>query len=309
MPPCDPGQSDFPNPVLTLVRLYKPFRNGGSLSAGSHSPLSLPIYLWTCFVSRVYTPWLCVQMLPFLETTKCPEPLCPIEALPLSARCLSASRPRALPLLLRSYGLMRQTLILPPPRLPTRLVGLCRLSPVPAGCWPFPTLSPYVFPWMLGPIPRRLPWCLRPFLPRGLRPSPRFDRVGFSATYPYSDFRTAIFLGAADIPLCSGLQVCSPPRSLQPIRPSSYGRRGFYFRASYSSFPPHTSDMLTARIGQLAVGDLHPIRLTVLSATPKTLNCYSLLFSLDPLTISSFWHEPLILIAKIDLLLTFLFEL
>jgi len=179
------------------------------------------------------------------------------------------SHQRALPLLPRSYGLMRQTLILPPPRLPTRLVGLCRLSPVPAGWWPFPTLSPHVFPWMLGPIPRRLPWCPRPFLPRGLRPSPHFDRVGVLAHSPYSDFRTALFLGAADIPLCSGLQVCSPPRSLRPLRPSSYGRRGFYFRASYSSLPPHTSDMLTARIEQLAVGDLHPIRLTALSATPK----------------------------------------
>ena len=94
------------------------------------------------------------------------------------------------PLLLRSYGLMRQTLILPPPRLPSRLVGLCRLSPVPAGCWPFPTLSLHVFPWMLGPIPRRLPRCLCPFLPRGLRPSPRFDGVGSPAIYPYSDFRT-----------------------------------------------------------------------------------------------------------------------
>ena len=94
------------------------------------------------------------------------------------------------PLLLRSYGLMRQTLILPPPRLPSRLVGLCRLSPVPAGCWPFPTLSLHVLPWMLGPIPRRLLRCLCPFLPRGLRPSPRFDRVGYPAPYPYSDFRT-----------------------------------------------------------------------------------------------------------------------
>jgi hypothetical protein len=181
------------------------------------------------------------------------------------------SHQRVLPLFPRSYGLMRQALILPPPRLSPRPVGLCRLSPVLAGWWPFPTLSPYASPWMLGPIPRRLPRCFRPFLPRGLRPSPPFDRVGFLATYPCSDFRTALFLGAADIPLCSGLQVCSPPRSLQPIRPSPYGRRGFYFRASYSSLPPHTSDMLTARIGQLAVGDLHPIRLTALSATPKRL--------------------------------------
>jgi len=40
------------------------------------------------FRSKVCTPWLCVQMPPLLETTKCPEPLCPIEALPLSARSL-----------------------------------------------------------------------------------------------------------------------------------------------------------------------------------------------------------------------------
>ena len=180
-----------------------------------------------------------------------------------------ASRRRALPLLPHSYGLMRQTLILPPPRLPSRPVGLCRLSPVPAGRWSFPTLSLHVFPWMLGPIPRRLPWCSLPFLPRGLRPSPQFDRVGSPAIHPYSDFRTENFFGAAGIPLCSGLQVCSPPRSLRPIPPLLYGRRGFYFRASYSSLPLHTSDMLTARIGQLAVGDSHPIRLAALSATPK----------------------------------------
>jgi hypothetical protein len=164
---------------------------------------------------------------------------------------------------------MRQTLILPPPRLPSPLVGLCRLSPVPAGCWPFQTLSLHVFPWMLGPIPRRFLRCLCPFLPRGLRPSPRFDRVGSPAPYPYSDFRTESFLGAAGIPLCSGLQVCSPPRSLRSIPLSSYGHRDFYFRASYSSLPLHTSDMLTARIGQLAVGDSHPIRLAALSATPN----------------------------------------
>ena len=32
--------------------------------------------------------------------------------------------------------------------------GLCRLSPVPAGRWPFPTLSPRVFPQVPGPLPR-----------------------------------------------------------------------------------------------------------------------------------------------------------
>ena len=47
-----------------------------------------------------------------------------------------------------------------------------------------------------------------------------------------------------------------------------YGRRGVYFRTSESSFPPSPSDMLTVRIGQLTVGDFHPIRLTALSAVP-----------------------------------------
>ena len=34
---------------------------------------------------------------------------------------------------------------------------------------------------MPGPLPRRLLWCTCPFLPKGLRPSPRYDRVGFPA--------------------------------------------------------------------------------------------------------------------------------
>ena len=33
--------------------------------------------------------------------------------------------------------------------------GPCRLSSVPAGRWPFPTLDLRVFPWMLVPVPRQ----------------------------------------------------------------------------------------------------------------------------------------------------------
>jgi hypothetical protein len=35
-------------------------------------------------------------------------------------------------------------------------MGLRRLLPIPAGRWPFPTLSLRVFPWMLGPVSRWL---------------------------------------------------------------------------------------------------------------------------------------------------------
>src|SRR5215472_5006016 len=49
----------------------------------------------------------------------------------------------------------------------------------------------------------------------------------------------------ADIPLCSGLQVCSPPRSFLPLRVLPQGSRGFYVRAERGSLPPRASDMLT----------------------------------------------------------------
>ena len=51
----------------------------------------------------------------------------------------------------------------------------------------------------------------------------------------------------ADISLCSGLQVCSPPRSSLPLRILPQGSRGFYVRAERGSLPPRASDMLTAR--------------------------------------------------------------
>jgi len=71
----------------------------------------------------------------------------------------------------------------PSPRLQlvARPGSLCRLLPAPAGRWPFPTLSLRVFPWMLGPVPRWLVRCFRPFLPPRHRPSPR-GSVGRRAT-------------------------------------------------------------------------------------------------------------------------------
>jgi hypothetical protein len=74
-------------------------------------------------------------------TAKRPESLCPPPALPSAARC-PASRQRALPRFHRSYGLMRRTKPLLPTWFFTLTAGLRRLSSVPAGRWPFPTLSP-----------------------------------------------------------------------------------------------------------------------------------------------------------------------
>ena len=49
---------------------------------------------------------------------------------------------------------------------------------------------------------------------------------------------------------------------------SSRGSRGFYVRAEHASLPPHASDMLTTRSGNWWCEDLHPARLTALSAAP-----------------------------------------
>src|SRR5271167_3400458 len=75
------------------------------------------------------------------------------------------------------------------------------------------------------------------------------SRVG---RLPASNPRTRLFADrlfeAADIPLCSGLQICSPPRSFPPLRILPQGGRGFDIRAERASLPPHAPDLLTVRI-------------------------------------------------------------
>ena len=53
---------------------------------------------------------------------------------------------------------------------------------------------------------------------------------------------------AADISLCSGLRVCSSPRSFLPLRNVPQGSRDFYIRAERASLPLHAPDMLAVRI-------------------------------------------------------------
>ena len=56
--------------------------------------------------------------------------------------------------------------------------GLCRLSPVPAGKWPFPALSPQSLYRRLDPYPAAPPRCTRSFLPERLRPHLRGNKFG-----------------------------------------------------------------------------------------------------------------------------------
>ena len=102
-------------------------------------------------------------------TAKCPEPLCPPRVLPPAASC-RASRQRALPLLHRSYGLMRQTKILPPPTVDA-LVGES-LQVVVSPCWKMalPDVISTICVRALGPLPRSVPlgmFILFPYLIQG----------------------------------------------------------------------------------------------------------------------------------------------
>jgi hypothetical protein len=126
-------------------------------------------------------------------------------------------------------------------------------------CWEkdLPDVVLRILPCVLGPLPRRLLRCMYPFLPPRHRPSPRSDRVG-APLYTVPRLQYGALFEAAVIRSCSGPQVCSPPRSLLPLRHTPYGSRDFYVRASRELLPPHAPDMLTVRSGQLTVWGLAP---------------------------------------------------
>src|ERR1700687_4583743 len=83
---------------------------------------------------------------------------------------------------------------------------------------------------------------------------------------------------AADISLCSGLRVCSSPRSFLPLHNVPQGSRDFYIRAERASLPLHAPDMLAVRIQALdgtrtsTLLDSQPCR-PLPSPPPHTARC------------------------------------
>ncbi len=124
--------------------------------------------------------------------------------------------------------------------------GLCRLLSAPAGGWPFPTLSLRVFPWMQGPVPRRLAGCLYPFLPLRLRPSLRLNQVG--AHNIRSAISERVFLSRlqsfANVP--ASRFACHPDRSYRPSSESWRAAVAFSSEQNTCRYRSRASDMLAA---------------------------------------------------------------
>jgi hypothetical protein len=121
--------------------------------------------------------------LPTVVATECPEPLCPERALPAPGRPQGRLEGRYPLVVARTGSCARPS---PSPRLRhyRRAPGLCRLSPAPAGRWPFPTLSLRPLCRRSDPYPAALLGCTRPFLHRGHRPHPTGNGFG-ARIYPH----------------------------------------------------------------------------------------------------------------------------
>ncbi len=135
------------------------------------------------------------------------------------------------------------------PRSQSRTQGLCRLLSAPAENSTFPTLSLRIFPHVLGPLPRLLLWCSRPFLPTRQRPSQRWDPVGAIALATMANTRTAIsvrnFLRG-----CSHSLMFRPVSLLAtPIAPTAVRRySGFLLSLRGSVAVPALSPWASVRI-------------------------------------------------------------
>ena len=158
-PPYDPGRSDFPSPVLTLAcpaaacpppRELKRWRVYAPLGGGLHATL---------------VPSLRVRSIP----AQCPGP--PSAQGPFARSGRYPSRRDLVGHISRCYPAFiahTDPCVRPNPSRRLRSMpwsaSLCRLSSVPAGRWPFPTLSPQSLYGCLDPYPAASLRCYDPLL-------------------------------------------------------------------------------------------------------------------------------------------------
>lgn len=208
-PPYDPGQRDFPDPVLTLAFLHRPSHCRGEAQAltcvhPAHAGLpenSSPLREQRCPRSvSGHHP----------GTAKRPEPLCLGSVLPPRGRHGLPSG-RALPLRRRSYRLMRQTCCPPAGFGIASLGGSLQLAV--SHCWA------QALPDVISANPSPRVWTPTPAAPQVHAPVASPQALAFPAlgpgrriAFPQQLLRLGLFFGAAVIRSSSDPQICSPLR-------------------------------------------------------------------------------------------------
>ena len=176
---------------------------------------------------------------------------------------------RTLLLRLRSYRLIRR------PRWALssfgfwpRLESPCSLLPVPAAHGSFPTLSPTVCSWMLDPLPRRYTVCSRLFLPRCHRPSPKEKWVGFPQLSCLKRLHAGGFSRLQIFRYVPASKFARP--QIVPTAANTPAGQPGLLRPSRTRFvaSPRIGNANRPNTGNWRYGDLHPARLSALSAAP-----------------------------------------
>jgi hypothetical protein len=229
------------------------------------SPRSFTIRVSPSLRARI--PRLGVRAL--LRTAKCPEPLCRPQALPATVAS-PARYQKALPLLHRSYRLMRQTKTLPSPR----FVGLCErsLQVVASPCWELalPDVSSTVCVEVLGPIPRRVRPVHLPVSSRTTSASPHEGQVRH-AKYPlhYNFSQGSAFRGCSHSLMFRLLNLLD--LQVVPTAGMCQGSQAFYTTQDLHRYRTQVVASLRTRLGQLVRRDLHPRDCIVVGCYPPRL--------------------------------------
>jgi hypothetical protein len=141
----------------------------------------------------------------------------------------------------------------------TYKAGLCRLLPVPAGRWSFPTLSLQSLHRCLDPYPEVPLRCFCPFLPGELQPHHRCTKFGTPNNRRKATSTTTPFSGRQSFRYVQAPMLASPPDGTYRAGTKSCGQPGRLRHAMDWRLPSRTVVSLHDRIGQLSWRDFHPL--------------------------------------------------
>ena len=166
---------------------------------------------------------------------------------------------RALPLLRRSYGLMRQTKTLPPTPVPLA-DGSLQVVASPRGEMALPDVISEFLVQVLGPIPRDVLLVHSPVSSQETTASHLVERVSHIACPRQCSFSRGAVFEAAVIRSCSGPCTRSASRLHPPRdRTSISGGQALYTAQNSAGYPGRAAASLRTRFGQLVRLDSHQL--------------------------------------------------